>query len=204
VKIGNESRRERIEEALRWLQSGKRRDLERALAVLQQAVFGFGMKVCGNPADAEDTAQETLVRVAQSLGKFPNARALTLWLYKVAKSQCLMSRRKSKFAPERMLALDELMPQPAGDGPAPGWAINPEDALLETEFRERLETAIRALPKGYRLVLVLRDMEQLDTREVAEVMGISEDNVKTRLHRARVFVRNELNKYFRGAQPEPA
>ena len=189
----------RVEQALGWLQSGNPRDAERALEVLQQAVFGFGMKVCGNHADAQDTAQETLLRLARSLTKFPNTRALSVWLYKVAKSQCLMSRRRSKFAPEHMLSLDDLMPAGGHDGDTAlkSWTITPEDALLEGEFRLRLEKAIQALPKHYRLVLVLRDMEGLDTREVAEVMEIAEDTVKMRLHRARVFVRNELDKYLK-------
>jgi RNA polymerase sigma-70 factor (ECF subfamily) len=158
------------------------------------------MKVCGHPEDAEDTAQETLLRLARSLKDFPNARALSVWLYKVAKSQCLMSRRKSKFAPAQMLSLDKLMPNRM-DAAAPlmkSWAITPEELVLREESRARLEQAVLALPKQYRLVLILRDMEQLNTREVAEVLEISEDTVKMRLHRARVFVRNELEKYFRG------
>ena len=172
--------------------------MERAIDVLQGVVFSFGMRVCGHPADAEDTAQETLVRLARPLAKFPNARAFSVWLYKVAKSRCLMSRRKSKFFPERMLSLDELMPRPDQDGrsEAKSWSFTPEEALLQREFRDHLQQAIRSLPKPYRLVLVLRDMEQLDTREVAEVMEISEDTVKMRLHRARIFVRNELAKYL--------
>lgn len=180
--------------------------MERSLAVLQDAVFGFGMKVCGNPADAEDTAQETLLRLAQSLKKFPNTRALSVWLYKVARSQCLMGRRKSKFAPEHMLSLDELMPPHGhnGDGGAEFWAITPEEAVLQGELRARLERAIRALPKRYRLVLILRDMEGLDTQEVAEVMEVSEATVKMRVHRARVFVRNELDKYLRLPRENPA
>jgi RNA polymerase sigma-70 factor, ECF subfamily len=207
-EVGRVSERNptRVEQALEWLQSGESSSVERAIGVLQEAVFGFGMKVCGNPTDAEDTAQETLVRLARSLKKFPNTRALSVWLYKVAKSQCLMSRRKSKFAPQHMLSLDELMPQLGhdDDADARSWAITPEEAVLEGEFRERLEKAIQALPKPYRLVLILRDMEQLDTREVAEVMEISEDTVKMRLHRARVFVRNELDKYLRQAAPRSA
>src|ERR1051326_2814576 len=162
----------RVEQALSWLQSGNPRDAERGLAVLQDAVFGFGVRVCGNPADAEDTAQETLLRLARSLKTFPNTRALSVWLYKVAKSQCLMSRRKSKFAPAHMLSLDELMPADGHDADiaVKSWAITPEEALLEGEFRTYLEKAIQGLPKAYRLVLILRDMEGLDTREVADVM----------------------------------
>lgn len=187
-----------IEQVIKGLQSGNRRDAERALETLQGVVYGFGMKVCGSHEDAEDTAQETLIRLARQLRSFPDARALAVWLYKVAKSQCLMSRRTSKFAPAHMLSLDELMPKDSITSPegTESWQITPEEIVLKQELRRQLEDAILALPKHYRLVLILRDMEQLDTREVAQVMGISEDTTKMRLHRARVFVRNALASYF--------
>lgn len=189
-----------VEQALEILKTDDPKAVEQAIESLQSAVYAFGMKVCGHPEDAEDTAQETLLRLARSLKNFPNARALSVWLYKVAKTQCLMSRRKSKFAPAEMLSLEELMPERLGTGLTvqKSWAITPEEVVLHQESRARLEQAVLALPKQYRLVLILRDMEQLNTREVAEVMEISEDTVKMRLHRARVFVRNELEKYFRG------
>jgi RNA polymerase sigma-70 factor (ECF subfamily) len=187
-----------VEQALEILKTGGPESVDRAIESLQGAVYSFGMKVCGHPQDAEDTAQETLIRLARSLKDFPDARALAVWLYKVAKTQCLMSRRKSKFAPAQMLSLDALMPDhgEAGRAAPKSWAITPEEVVLHRESRARLEKAVLALPKPYRLVLILRDMEQLDTREVAEVMEISEDTVKMRLHRARVFVRNELEKYY--------
>jgi RNA polymerase sigma-70 factor (ECF subfamily) len=191
-----------VEQALASLKSGNPEDVERALKTLQEVVYGFGMKVCGVREDAEDTAQETLIRLARQLKDFPDARALAVWLYKVAKTQCLMSRRKSKFAPAQMLSLDALMPRESGAA-APGvksWEVTPEEILLNKELRSKLKDAVLALPKHYRLVLILRDMEQLDTREVAEVMGISEETTKMRLHRARVFLRNALAGYVRRAE----
>jgi len=189
-----------VEHALEILKTGEPQAVEQAIETLQSAVYAFGMKVCGHPEDAEDTTQETLIRLARSLKDFPNARALAVWLYKVAKSQCLMSRRKSKFAPAQMLSLDELMPDrmEAASPLMKSWAVSPEQLVLREESRARLEQAVLALPKHYRLVLILRDMEQLDTKEVAEVLEISEDTVKMRLHRARVFVRNDLEKGLRG------
>jgi RNA polymerase sigma-70 factor (ECF subfamily) len=183
-----------IEQALEILKSGNQQDAERALETLQGVVYGFGMKVCGSHEDAQDTAQETLIRLARQLREFPNARALAVWLYKVAKTQCLMSRRKSKFAPAQMLSLDDLLPREFALSPAAkkSWQISPEEIVLNKELRGRLEAAILALPKPYRLVLILRDMEQLDTREVAQVMGITEKTTKMRLHRARVLVRKAL------------
>ena len=191
-----------VEQALVDLKSGKPEEVGRALETLQGIVYGFGMKVCGTPEDAEDTAQETLIRLARELKEFPNARALAVWLYKVAKTQCLMSRRKSKFAPAQMLTLDALMPKGSGTS-APqvkSWEITPEEITLKKELRSKLEDAILTLPKHYRLVLILRDMEQLDTREVAEVMGISEKTTKMRLHRARVFLRNALAGYVQASR----
>lgn len=193
-----------IERAIEALKSGDREGFEQALETLQGVVYGFGMKVCGSHEDAQDTAQETLIRLARQLREFPDARALSVWLYKVAKTQCLMSRRKSKFAPAQMLSLDDLMPKDLAHvtGDSKPAQITPEDLVLHQEMRSRLEQAVLALPKHYRLVLVLRDMEQLDTREVAEVMGISEDTVKMRLHRARVYVRNALAAYVQNIPAE--
>jgi RNA polymerase sigma-70 factor (ECF subfamily) len=193
-----------IEEALKILQSGNRQDAERALETLQGVVYGFGMKVCGSHEDAQDTAQETLIRLARQLREFPDARALSVWLYKVAKTQCLMSRRKSKFAPAQMLSLANLLPRDSdlliqrGDSKQ----ATPEAIVLNQELRNRLQKAILALPKHYRLVLVLRDVEQLDTREVAEVMGISEETTKMRLHRARASVRKALAGYVQDRKKE--
>jgi RNA polymerase sigma-70 factor (ECF subfamily) len=189
-----------VEQALEILRSGDPAAFDQALASLQSAVYAFGMKFCGNREDAEDTAQETLIRLARSLKKFSDARALAVWLYKVAKTQCLMGRRKSKFAPAQMLPLERLMP--AQDDTARTavnpWPITPEEVVLRRELRDRLERAVLALPEPYRLVLILRDMEELETREVAEVMEISQATAKMRLHRARAFVRNALERHSRG------
>lgn len=172
---------------------------ERLLGLLQKTVYSFGMKVCGQVEDAQDTMQETLLTAFQSLPalEFPNARALKVWLYKVAKNACLMKRRKGKFEPKTTLSLDEFMP---GDGDSrpeiPDWSGVPLDQALQTEVGELIQKAIRKLPERYRVVVVLRDMEQLSTAEVSEVLGITQETVKVRLHRSRLFLRRELEKYF--------
>src|ERR1035437_3388109 len=102
--------RPEIDEAIVLLKRGGADALEKAVALLQQSVFAFGMRVCGQRQDAEDTMQEVLVKSLPYLPKFDNSRALAAWLYKVAKNRCLMNRRKSKFAPKEELSLEELMP----------------------------------------------------------------------------------------------
>ncbi|MGB9204800.1 MAG: sigma-70 family RNA polymerase sigma factor [Terriglobales bacterium] len=186
--------RSEIERAVQLLQRGDDQSLEQALALLQNTVFSFSMKVCGQREDAEDTMQEVLVKSVPYLPKFESPKALVVWLYKVAKNRCLMSRRRSKFAPKQDLSLEELMPDRkelerlAADG------INPEMFAIRSEQAGRLREAIQKLPPQYRIVLVLRDMEGLTDEEVAEITGLRPGTVRVRLHRARLFVRKELMK----------
>jgi RNA polymerase sigma-70 factor, ECF subfamily len=185
--------RAEIEKAVELLQNGDDADVEQALALLQNTVFSFSMRVCGHREDAEDTMQEVLLKSVPQLPKFNSPKALVVWLYKVAKNRCLMSRRKSKFAPVQELSLDELMPdrkeleQLSADG-----KINPELFAIRSQEASRLRNAIQKLPPQYRIVLVLRDMEGLTDDEVVEITGLRAGTVRVRLHRARLFVRKEL------------
>jgi RNA polymerase sigma-70 factor (ECF subfamily) len=190
--------RSEIEQAVQLLQRGDDAALEQALALLQNTVFSFSMKVCGQRQDAEDTMQEVLVKSVPHLPKFESPKALLVWLYKVAKNRCLMSRRRSKFAPKEDLSLQELMPDRrelerlSGDG-----SINPETFAIRSEEAGLLREAIQRLPSQYRIVLVLRDMEGLTDEEVAEITGLRPGTVRVRLHRARLFVRKELMKVWK-------
>jgi len=185
--------RPEIEQAVHLLQRADDAALEEALALLQNTVFSFSMRVCGQREDAEDTMQEVLLKSVPHLPKFDSPKALLVWLYKVAKNRCLMNRRRSKFAPAQELSLDELMPDRkelerlTADG-----SINPEAFAIRSEEAGRLREAIQRLPTQYRTVLVLRDMEGLTDDEVAEITGLRSGTVRVRLHRARLFVRKEL------------
>ena len=185
--------RKEIEQAVALLDKHDPQALEKALELLQGTVFSFSMKVCGQREDAEDTMQEVLVKALPYLPKFESPRALLVWLYKVAKNRCLMSRRKSKFAPQQDLSLDELMPDRhelahlAKEGP-----VNPESLAIRSQQARRLREVIQELPPQYRIVLVLRDMEGLTDEEVGDITGLRPGNVRVRLHRARLFVRQKL------------
>jgi RNA polymerase sigma-70 factor, ECF subfamily len=194
--------RSEIEQAVQLLQRGDDAALEQALALLQNTVFSFSMRVCGQREDAEDTMQEVLLKSVPHLPKFDSPKALVVWLYKVAKNRCLMTRRRSKFAPNPDLSLEELMPdrkeleQVGNTG-----SINPEALAIRSEDAGRLRDAIQRLPPQYRIVLVLRDMEGLTDEEVAEITGLRSGTVRVRLHRARLFVRKEVMK---GLKPRSA
>jgi RNA polymerase sigma-70 factor (ECF subfamily) len=198
--------RKEIEQAVALLDKHDPQALEQALQLLQGTVFSFSMKVCGQREDAEDTMQEVLVKALPYLPKFESPRALLVWLYKVAKNRCLMTRRKSKFAPKQDLSLDELMPDRhelahlAKEGP-----VNPESLAIRSQQARRLREVIQGLPPQYRIVLVLRDMEGLTDEEVGDITGLRPGNVRVRLHRARLFVRQKLARQnYRPAAPKKA
>jgi len=197
-----------VERAVELLREGRPESVGAALQLLQDTVFSFSMRVCGHREDAEDTMQETLLRVAPMLKKIPSARALGVWLYKVARSRCLMSRRRSKFAAQPDLSLEALMPEREDlEALAAAREKDPERTLLRQESAAQMRAAIDQLPPEYRLVLVLHDMEELSTEEVARVTGLRAGTVRVRLHRARLFLRKELARTAarkkRAPQPRP-
>lgn len=192
-----------IERAVVLLKRGDKNAIDQAVDLLQQAVFAFGMRVCGHREDAEDTMQEVLVKAIPYLPKLDNPGALAKWLYTVTKNRCLMSRRRSKFAPRTELSLEELMPDREElerlDG---SQSVSPENAAIRGEQGQRLREAIRGLPPHYRIVLVLRDMEGFTDEEVAEITGLRPGTIRVRLHRARLFVRRELARTSDSSQRE--
>ncbi len=171
----------------------RRGQVEQALPLLQKTVFSFSMKVCGHREDAEDTTQDVLLKSIRHLAGVEEPQALAVWLYKVTRNRCWMSRRRSKFAPQHVLSLDELMPD--GEELAnlvKHEAESPEQKVISGAEAKRIHEAVLRIPPQYRLILVLHDMEDLDTSEVAQITGLREGTVRVRLHRARLFVRREL------------
>lgn len=174
--------------------SGDEAALERLLMRAQEVAWRFSTSVCGHADDAEDAMQEALIKTFRYVGRIKDPEAFRPWLYRTVRNACLMGRRKKVDEPRRLQSLDEMMPgpdHPIGIEPShPG--KNPEQLADNAGLRRRLRKALRRLPAPYRAIVFLREMEGLSTREVAKVMGISEDNVKTRLHRARVQLQAEL------------
>ena len=164
----------------------------------QGKLYNFGLKMCGERRDAEDMVQDTFLNVFRYLKDFRYETKFRNWLYRIATSTCIKRRRKSKYAPDRELSLDEFLPQDEADitDTVPGWAAQPLDQVLNEELSQRLKGAILALPDKYRLVLVLRDVEGFSTAETADILNLSTANVKVRLHRARLSLREDLKGYF--------
>ncbi len=186
--------------------AGDRQALDDLLERHQRRVYRFGLKMCRDPEDARDVLQDTLLAVARTVKDFRGAASVSTWLYTIARSFCLKKRRRSKFAPEQEESLEARTPgEEARQIPDP--ARRPDEELAGRQIEAALEHAIGALEPMYREVLVLRDVEGLTAPEVAEVMGLSVEAVKSRLHRARLAVREAVAPLLgvpAGPAPAPA
>ena len=197
------------------MQSGELPDIEIAQALLsgqsgafesfvdayRAKLFNYSFLMCGQREDAEEVSQETLLKVFESFDQLREPARLKSWVFRIAKNFCLMKRRKSVFAPEVEISLDEVKPA-RRDGEAGGldiadWSALPEDIAVNSELRKALDTAVRELPEIYRSVFLLRDVEELTTDEAAHVLDVSAEVIKTRLHRARLALRQRLDQHLR-------
>lgn len=173
---------------------------ERFVSRYHKRLFQYAFLMCGHRDDAEEVSQDTLLTVFKTIGQLKDPSRLKAWVFRIAKNACFMKRRKSVFAPPRVLSLEELMPprEEGGGGiQVADWTELPEAGLLRTELRETLNQAIAELPEMYRAVLLLRDVEGLSTTDAAHVLDENESVVKQRLHRARLAVRSKLDEYLR-------
>jgi RNA polymerase sigma-70 factor (ECF subfamily) len=195
--------RPELTQATKLLRSNTPEAIEEALGLLQNTVYSFSMKVCGHPEDAEDTMQEVLFRSLRHLAKIQDPQALAVWLYTVTRNRCWRMRRKSANAPKATVALDELMPDDAELGRLLEDASEgPEGNLLHAEQAQVLHRAVLQIPAPLRMVLVLHDMEELTTEQVATILGLQPGTVRVRLHRARLCVRKEMARILDGTVAE--
>jgi RNA polymerase sigma-70 factor, ECF subfamily len=160
-------------------------------------VFRIAQHITQNREDAEDVVQDAFLKAYGNLGQFQGQSKFYTWLVRIAVNEALMKLRRRR--PERTVSLDQdvqtdedTIPREVAD-----WTPNPEQQYNQAELRELLQKTIQGLPAGFRTVFVLRDVEGLSTEETAEALGLSIPAVKSRLLRARLQLRERLNKYFK-------
>jgi RNA polymerase sigma-70 factor, ECF subfamily len=180
---------------VRAVQAGSDDAMETLLMRAQEVAYRFSLLVCGRPDDADDAMQEALLKTYRYAARIREPEAFRAWLYRTVRNACLIGRRKRAHEPEHLVSLDDTGADGEGqerhvDAVDPG--RDPEHQAINASLRGRLRQSLAAVPRPYRIVVVLREIEGLSTREVADVLGISEANVKTRLHRARVMLREQL------------
>jgi len=189
----------------RDLIEGKPEAFDRFVEVFRSKVFQYALMMCGHREDAEEVAQDTLFKVFENFDQLREPERVRPWVFRIARNACYMKRRKSVFAPAQELSLEDFLPRSEGDGGArkleiADWSALPDDQVLRAELREVIQQAIQELPEMYRAAIMLRDVEELTTDETAQVLEVSQEVVKTRLHRARLAVRAKLDEYLRRQQ----
>jgi RNA polymerase sigma-70 factor (ECF subfamily) len=185
-------------------QNGYPEAMEGIVNLYEESLYNFGFRMCGgHKEDAEDILQETFLSAFRYLNSFREETKLKNWLYKIAANACRRKRRKKKGEPDFEISLEALLP---GDGAGgqyeiPDWADDPAKRLLQSELKQVIGEAVHSLPPKYRIVFNLRDMEGFKTEETANILDISPQAVKTRLHRARLFLRQKISERYKKGLP---
>jgi RNA polymerase sigma-70 factor (ECF subfamily) len=168
----------------------------------EETVFRFSYKICRDREKAAETMQDTFVNVFRKLNTFDGNSKFSTWLYTIVTNNCLMKRRKRKgeMLEESLEAFDHPTLDNRGRNRRPDPARTdetPADIVMTKELRGLLDSAITKLPKEYRIVFVMRDIEGQTSEETARALGLTVEATKSRLRRARAFLRDQLDPYVR-------
>lgn len=182
--------------SLEALIAGDRAEFARLVDEYSSPIYRLGLRMLGNPQDAEDVLQNTFLNALTHIQNFEGRSSLATWLYRIAANEALMLLRKKK--PE--VNLDEFEGDDDAEDLRPtqfvDWSALPEDELLSDEGKKALDAAVNQLPESLRIVFLLRDVEGLSIKETADALNLTETNVKTRLLRARLALREQLSAYY--------
>jgi len=178
------------------LRSGDRAEFARLVDAYSAPIYRLGLRMLGTEQDAEDVLQNTFLSALTHLSSFEGRSSILTWLYRIAVNEALMILRRGR--PE--VSIDDTDAKDENDIIHPtqfvDWVALPEDELLSDEGRQALDTAIQKLPENLRTVFLLRDIQELSIKDTAETLGITESNVKVRLLRARLSLREQLSYYY--------
>ncbi len=193
-RAGSAAREDRL--LVERIRAGDRLACDECVRQHAPGIYRLALRLTRNEAEAEDVMQEAFLSAFKGIGQFDGRAELRTWLYRIAYNAALMRLRRAR---RDMVSLDE--PGETEDGtPIPqqlyDWSRLPEQELQKTELRDEMERAIEALPEKLRVVFVLRELEELTTEETAQTLGIRVEAVKTRLHRARLWLRERLAGYL--------
>ncbi len=188
------------QQLIRAARGGNRQAFTALVNRYDETVYRFSFKMCRDVEKAKETLQDTFISVYRKLGSFDGKSKFSTWLYTIVANHCLMKQRRRKIQQlEDPLELYDDPPE--GDdtrrrAPMARWEETPADVLLNKELRSALDAAIQKLPVDYRVVVVLRDVEGKSTEETARMLRLTTEATKSRLRRARAFLRDQLHPYL--------
>jgi RNA polymerase sigma-70 factor (ECF subfamily) len=185
------------------LRSGELAAFDDLVKLTQDRLYAVALRMMGKPEDAMDAVQDAYLSALKALDKFEGGSSLSTWLHRITVNACLMKLRTKRRRPE--VSVDELMPTFRDDGhqtaPSRAWKPDATGGLETRELHALVRTKIDELPEPLREVVLLRDIEGMDTQTTAELLGISVSMVKTRLHRARMALKALLEPHFTEERP---
>jgi RNA polymerase sigma-70 factor, ECF subfamily len=181
----------------------RREDPAAAAALVEtfgDRVYRLARRITGSNEDAEEVTQDALWAAARKIHTFKGESAFGSWLYRITANAAYMKLRSRKSKANE-IALDDVLPNLDEEGrhfePMDDWSARVDAAALQGELRDHLEEAIAGLPAEYRTALILHDIEGLSNPDIAEALGISLPAVKSRVHRSRLFLRQQLSDYLK-------
>ena len=187
------------EEALvRDLQNGNLDAYDKLAEIYQKKIYGLSFNLTRNQMDAQDVTQEVLLTLFRKINMFQGKSAFSSWVYRIAVNASYMKLRSKKKEPN--VSIDELMPSFNSAGfqqeKIQDWSENTESLLFTKETRDVINKAVDLLPEKEKVVFLLRDVEGLSSEKAGEILDLTVPAVKSRLHRARLFLRKKLSDYF--------
>ncbi len=188
---------------LQALQRGEPHACDEMIQRYSGKIYNVALRLTGHPNEAEEVLQETFINACRGVNAFEGRASLQTWLYRIATNNGLMRLRRKKTP---TVSLDVSVTGKSDESPRElsDWHWDPESLVLSEELRQAMDDAVAQLPETLRSVFVLRDVEGLSTKETAEILNISASSAKVRLHRARLFLREQLAAYFSNSRKEQA
>lgn len=187
--------KQQIKELIRRAKAGDDDAFTELVELFGNRIYNLALRILRKSDDAADVVQETFIKVYEKIQTFDGRSNFFTWLYRIATNEALMKLRKEKRTVLSDRELERYYDRP-NSAEIQEWQSVPLQKMLTHEFRVHLDRAVDSLPEIYRSVFVLRDLENASTRETSKILGITETNVKVRLKRARMYLREKLSEYM--------
>ena len=190
------------QQLIEGLKNHDSKTIDEFVAQFSRPLFGIILNYTKNPSDAEEILQDTLLKIIRKIDTFREESTLWPWIKRIAVNNSIMWLRKNRTRRQQQVNLEDMGPHFTEDGyyqgSASSWPLDPEDVMLNSELSNNLYEAIQSLPFEYRMPMVLRDIEGYPIKQISSLLGLKEATTKTRVHRARLFVREKMANYFEG------